>query len=122
MKHTILIIALSLIVISGIAQESEKIRVARLAVTNAIEAEEKAKFETYFKEVNPDTLDLKKSVLIMAKDSGKTYFYLKSGAKNYLIDSFDCNITINGVIYNIRSEDDTIKLYGDKGVVLYTIQ
>ena len=121
MKKVLLIIALFLTV-SGMAQESEKIRVARLAVKTAIEAEEKAKFETYFKEVTPDTLDLKKSVLIMAKDNGKTYFYLKSGNKNYIIDSFDCNVTIEGVIYNIRSEGDTIKLYGDKGVILYTIQ
>lgn len=121
MKNTLLIIALFL-TISGMAQESEKIRVARLAVKTAIEAEEKAKFETYFKEVSPDSLDVKRGIIFMGKYNGKTCYYIKVGNKNYLIDSFDVNLKISDVIYNERSEGDTVKCYADKGVVLFTIQ
>ena len=121
MKNTLLIIALFL-TISGMAQESEKIRVARLAVKTAVEAEEKAKFETYFKEISPDSLDVKRGIIFMGKYNGKTCYYIKVGNKNYLIDSFDVNLKISDVIYNERSEGDIVKCYADKGVVLFTIQ
>jgi hypothetical protein len=116
---TIILIALS---IGLFAQDSEKIRVARLAVKTAIEAEEKAKFEVNFKEVSPDTLTTKRGVIFIAKKDNTTYYYIKVGAKNYLIDSFDVNLKVNGENYNERSENDTVKLYGDKGVILFTIQ
>ncbi len=116
---TIILITLS---IGLFAQDSEKIRVARLAVKTAIEAEEKAKFEVNFKEVSPDSLTTKRGVIFIAKKDSITYYYIKVGAKNYLIDSFDMNLKVNGENYNERSEWDGIKIYGDKGVVLFKIQ
>jgi len=117
-----MIIAFLLVTITALAQENEKIRVARLAVKTAVEAEEKAKFETYFKEISPDSLDVKRGIIFMGKYNGKTCYYIKVGNKNYLIDSFDVNLKISDVIYNERSEGDTVKCYADKGVILYTIQ
>jgi hypothetical protein len=122
MNRTILIIALSLITLIGLAQEGEKIRVARLAVKTAIEAEEKAKMEANFIEFNPDSLTTKKNILFMGKKDSLVFYYIKIRNKCYLLEGFDMNMKLNGETYNLRTEGDSIKCYADKGVILYTIQ
>ena len=119
MRTKLLIIALFL-TISGLAQD--KISVARLEVKTAIEKVEKLKMGMNFASIIPDSLTTKKGVIWVGKDDSTTVYYLKVGAKNYKIDSFDCNLKMNGETYNIRSEGDSIKCYGDKGVVLFSIQ
>lgn len=111
-----------MITLLGIAQESEKIRVARLAVKTAIEAEEKAKMEANFIEFNPDSLTTKKNILFMGKKDSLVFYYIKIGTKCYLLEGFDMNMILNGETYNLRTEGDSIKCYADKGVILYTIQ
>lgn len=101
----------------------DSISIAKLQVTTAIEKIEKLKMQINFLPVNPDSISTKKGVIWIGKDnSGKTVYFLKVRAKNYKIDSFDCNLKMNGEIYNIRTEGDSIKCYGDKGVVLFSIQ
>lgn len=118
---TIFLSIILMLSLSSFGQDS--ITIAKLQVTNAIEKVEKLKMKINFLPINPDSISTKKGVIWIGKDnSGKTTYYLKVGAKNYKIDSFDCNITMNGEIYNIRTEGDSIKCYGDKGVVLFSIQ
>lgn len=123
---TIITIFFAVLSISTFSQDQTKInnfKAKKIAAKTAIEQEELARMELNFKEINPDTLDFKKQFIFMAKKDSNVFCYMKIRAKYYQINWIDANVMMEyNSIYNIRFENDSIAIYGDKGVKLFSIQ
>ena len=125
MKKVILVIALLSFAVSSFAQDSIKavtLQTKILKARTAIQEEEIARMEYNFTEINPDTLDVKKPVIYIAKDGNEFFAYLKVKTKYYRIDWFDANLDMKEMIYNLRQEGDSLILVGNKGIPLISIQ
>ena len=126
MKKIILTIAIIALSISVFAQDSIKAATFNTKVLKARTATqevEAARMDMNFQAVNPDTLDVKKAVIWMAKEGDQVFYYIKVKAKFYKINWVDINCLMqNQAIYNMRSEGDSLIMYGDKGVKLFSIQ
>jgi hypothetical protein len=123
---TIITIFFAVLSISTFSQDQTKInnfKAKKIAAKTAIEQEEHARMELNFKEISPDTLDFKKQFIFIAKKDSNIFCYMKIKNKCYKINWLDANVMMEfNSIYNIRFENDSIVIYGDKGVKLFSIQ
>ena len=125
MKRIVILLAILALGCSAFAQDSIKVATLQtkiLKARTAIQEEEIARMEYNFTEINPDTLDVKKPVIYIAKDGNQFFAYLKVKTKYYRIDWFDANLDMKQMIYNLRQEGDSLILFENKGVKLISIQ
>jgi endonuclease V-like protein UPF0215 family len=125
MKRIVILLAILALGCSAFAQDSIKsatLQTKILKARTAIQEEEIARMEFNFVEINPDTLDVKKPVIYIAKDGNEFFAYLKVKTKYYKIDWLDANLDMKEMIYNLRQEGDSLILFGNKGVKLISIQ